>query len=379
MQEECCIRDVFYIAGYDPRGYRHYYSIFKRNLALQNDILSYDYHLSKSQISADKYPFWEISTPKTKITYTFLSWNDIVKKNWSNKIKDALLDCLFVFKIYIITGFFIKFGKESFYQLITGLYPFFYVLFCVIFTLFCALGSFFYLTKHFHIIFGFVACALILVSLTQLAFRLGKKLAIFWIARICVFSAKWEGYRETLLKDRTSAFSEKIFQQLKKNQNAEHYELLLIAHSVGTILSVCVLAEVIKKCEAAGLDYTKLKILTLGECIPLVSFHKNAISFKKDLEFVAQKKIIWYDFTSIIDGACFPQVDFLKTSGIKAKFTPKYLSAKFHTLYQPREYKGIKRDKYKAHFLYLFATQIKGRYDFFDFVIGSAMLENKIK
>lgn len=379
MKKECSKRDVFYIAGYDPRGYRHYYSIFKKNLALQNQILSYDYEISRSQIGVDGYPFWQIKTPKTEIKYTFLNWNEIVKENWSDSIKDTLLDCFVFFRFYVITGFFIKFGKESFYQLITGFYPFFYVLFSVILTLFFAFGSLFYFWEKFHFLLGVALGVLILFYLPQLMFRVGKKLAIFWIARICAFSSKWESYRQTLLKDKIDSFSEKILKQLQEHQNDEEYEAILIAHSVGTMLSVCVLAEVFRKCEKAKLDYSKLKILTLGECIPLVSFHKEARIFKEDLEFIAQRKIIWYDFTSIIDGACFPQVDFLKTSGINAKFTPKYLSARFHTLYKPREYKSIKRDKYKAHFLYLFATQIKGQYDFFDFVIGNLMLENKIQ
>ncbi|EOI4206190.1 DNA translocase FtsK [Campylobacter jejuni] len=37
--------------------------------------------------------------------------------------------------MYTITGLFIKFGKESIYQLITGYYPFFYVLFSLLFSL----------------------------------------------------------------------------------------------------------------------------------------------------------------------------------------------------------------------------------------------------
>lgn len=377
MQKECSKRDVFYIAGYDPRGHRHYYSIFKKNLILQNKILSYEYHLSKCQNDGE-YPFWEIKTPKTEVRYTFLEWNDIVKENWPHNIKDAILDCFSLFRRYVATGLFIRFGREHFYQFITGCYPFLYVLFGVILTLFFAFWGFFYLGEHFHFALGIIFAVLILFYFPQLLFKLGKKIAIFWIARICVFGAYWEYYRKALLQNRINAFSERIFEQLQKNQNNEEYEVILIAHSVGTILSICVLAEVLRKCEREKIDYSKLKILTLGQCIPLVSFHKNAIAFKKDLEFIAQKRIIWYDFTSVIDGACFPQVDFVKTSGVYAKFTPKYLSSRFHTLYHQKEYKRIKRDKYKAHFLYLFATQIKGKYDFFDFVIGDLMLENKI-
>ncbi|MBX1175773.1 DUF829 domain-containing protein [Campylobacter lari] len=376
MDKLCQKRDVFYIAGYDPRGYRHYYAMFKKNLAEQNTLLNYDYTLSKAQVNT--YAFWQIQTPHTSTSYTFLSWNDIVKKNWSEGIKDALSDCYSFFRIYTITGLFLKFGKESPHQLITGYYPFFYVLLSLIFTLFCAFGSLFYL-QNFHIILGILAFVLSLVFLPKMLYKLGKKLAVFWIARICSFCANWEKNSQGELELRMDDFARVIFEKLKENVNDKNYELILSAHSVGTVLCINVLAKVLRKCEKENISFENLKVLTLGECIPLVSYQKRSFEFRKDLEYLGSKNLIWYDFTSIIDGACFAQVDFIRTSGVKAQFSPKYLSAKFHTLYKNKDYKKIKKDKYKAHFLYLFATQIQGVYNFFEFVIGKNKLEVKIK
>ncbi|HEC1791125.1 TPA: DUF829 domain-containing protein [Campylobacter lari] len=376
MEKICQKRDVFYIAGYDPRGYRHYYAMFKKNLAEQNTLLNYDYTLSKAQVNA--YAFWQIQTPYTSATYTFLNWNDIVKKNWSEGIKDALSDCYSFFRIYTITGLFLKFGKESPHQLITGYYPFFYVLLSLIFTLFCAFGSLFYL-QNFHIVLGILVFILSLVFLPKMLYKLGKKLAVFWIARICSFCANWEKNSQGELELRMDDFARVIFEKLKENVNDKNYELILSAHSVGTVLCINVLAKVLRKCEKENVSFENLKVLTLGECIPLVSYQKRSFEFRKDLEYLGSKNLIWYDFTSIIDGACFAQVDFIRTSGVKAQFSPKYLSAKFHTLYKNKDYKKIKKDKYKAHFLYLFATQIQGVYNFFEFIIGKNKLEEKIK
>ncbi|HEC1787909.1 TPA: DUF829 domain-containing protein [Campylobacter lari] len=376
MKKICQKRDVFYIAGYDPRGYRYYYAMFKKNLAEQNTLLNYDYTLSKAQVNT--YAFWQIQTPHTSTSYTFLSWNDIVKKNWSEGIKDALSDCYSFFRIYTITGLFLKFGKESPHQLITGYYPFFYVLLSLIFTLVCAFESLFYL-QNFHIILGILVFILSLVFLPKMLYKLGKKLAVFWIARICSFCANWEKNSQGELELRMDDFARVIFEKLKENANDKNYELILSAHSVGTVLCINVLAKVLRQCEKENISFENLKVLTLGECIPLVSYQKKSFEFRKDLEYLGSKNLIWYDFTSIIDGACFAQVDFIRTSGVKAQFSPKYLSAKFHTLYKSKDYKKIKKDKYKAHFLYLFATQIQGVYNFFEFIIGKNKLEEKIK
>lgn len=72
-------------------------------------------------------------------------------------------------------------------------------------------------------------------------------------------------------------------------------------------------------------------------------------------------------------------MDFFRTSGVNAKFTPPFLSTKFHTLYEKHEYKKIKRDKNKAHFLYLYSISVKGDYDFFSFIIMPKFLEEKVK
>ncbi|MCR6575457.1 DUF829 domain-containing protein [Campylobacter insulaenigrae] len=378
MKKECKQREVFYIAGYDPRGYRHYYTMFKKNLILQNEVSNYDLQISKSEAKEKLYPCWHIKTKTTDIKYTFLAWNDIVKKNWSENIKDALYDFYSFFKIYTITGLFIKFGKESFNQLITGYYPFFYVLLSGIFTLFCAFGSLYYFEEKIHFIFGILAFVLCLLIFPKIFYKLGKKLAVFWIARICSFCANWEKNKQGELEQRIKYFSERVFDCLKRHADDENYELILCAHSVGTILCVNVLTQVLEKCEKENITFDNLKILTLGECIPLVSYQKKSHDFRKNLEYLGTKKLFWYDFTSIIDGACFSQVDFIRTSGVKANFGPKYLSAKFHTLYKKQDYAKIKRDKYKAHFLYLFATQIQGKYNFFDFIVGQNMLEERI-
>ena len=368
-------RDVFYIAGYDPRSYRHYYALFKKELGFYENSLKMD--LSKSNTSKE-FPFWELSMPNVKTSYTFLAWNDIVKKNWAENFKDYLKDTFEVFRIYIITGLFIKFGKASIYQLITGFYPFFYVLFSLIFSFVLAFLTFIFVKAYTFWFLALIFGILVLIGVNQISFKFGKKLAVFWIARICSFCANWHKIKQNELEERLENFAQIVFNTLKAHQNTKNYELILLSHSVGTILCIEVLAKLLLLCEKNNLDFSKLKIITLGECIPLVSYQKKALEFRKNLDFISKFDLKWYDYTSIIDGACFPQVDFFTTSGIKEGFRPKFYSPKFHTLYEKEHYKKIKKNKYKAHFLYLMSSEIKAEYDFFNFVIGEKFLEEKI-
>ncbi len=366
-------RDVFYIAGYDPRSYRHYYTLFKKESALCDLKTS----LSKAQTSKE-FPFWELSSPKVEVCYTFLAWNDIVRDSWTQNTFNAFKDAFNVFRIYIITGLFIKFGKESIFQLITGFYPFFYVLFSLLFSCFLAFFVFVFAKAYVFWFFALVGGLCCGVFLHKTLFKLGKKLAVFWIARICVFCASWHKIKQNALEERLQRFSDLVFDTLKTHQNAKEYEIILLSHSVGTVLCIEVLARILLLCKQKKQDFSRHKIITLGECIPLVSYQKKSLDFRKKLEFLSRFDLKWYDYTSIIDGACFPQVDFFTTSGIKGGFRPKFYSSKFHTLYEEEHYKKIKKNKYKAHFLYLMNSEIKGEYDFFNFVIGEKFLEEKI-
>ncbi|MCX2683656.1 DUF829 domain-containing protein [Campylobacter sp. MIT 21-1685] len=362
-------RAVFYLAGYDPKSYRFYYDLFKKNLHSYSKRFYFEAKLSKVYKKQD-FISWDIESANAQTTYTFLAWNDIVKKTWSYSFIDALKDCYSFFRIYIITGLSFKFAKESPYQLITGYYPFFYILFSLLISLgFACIFVFIlqsYFPLYFCIFFGFFMAFVAL----KFFFRFGKKLAVFWIARICSFCGNWRKNKKGEIEQRINVFAKTILNALDTND-----ELILIAHSVGTILCIELLERILQENSHI---VKKLKILTLGECIPLTSYQKKEQEFRMKLEFISQFNLKWYDYTSIIDGACFPQVDFFRTSGVEPKFTPVFYSAKFHTLYEKERYKKIKNDKNKAHFLYLFSPEIQGEYDFFRFVLEEKFLEEKI-
>ncbi|TQR34417.1 DUF829 domain-containing protein [Campylobacter sp. MIT 99-7217] len=371
-------RDVFYIAGYDPRGYRYYYSLFKKNIALQNKYHSQNYTLEKAKQAT--YPSWQIHAPNVTTSYTFLAWNDIVRQNWPKNIFAVLQDCFDFFRIYVITGLFFRFARSCKAPLIAGFYPFFYVLFSYLFVFLIIYYSFTFIAVKTHFIVALIISFALIFLASKLILKIGNKTAAFWLSRICAFCARWSKGNIENINTRTDEFAEFIFKKLKQNSKEEKYELILVAHSVGTILASSVAAKLIALCKKTQCSYKALKILTLGECIPLMSFHKSSNEFIQGLKELSQEQdLIWFDFTSKIDGACFYLVDFIKDTHIQdSKLKLKLLSTQFHKLYTPQEYQKIRRDWYRAHFLYLCASELKGRYDFFDFIAGENFLENKI-
>ena len=118
-------KDVFYLAGYDPRSYRYYYALLKRNLYKQNHLNGLNLSVSPCN-QEDGIPYCMILGEQSRVNYHFLQWDKIVKKYWAKNLFDFVFDFAYFLKQYIFSGIFKIFAKESKTQLIAGLYPILY-------------------------------------------------------------------------------------------------------------------------------------------------------------------------------------------------------------------------------------------------------------
>ena len=375
-------REIFYLSGYDPRGYRYYYSLYKKNVKKHNKIDDINIKLSKTKKVKSHIYSCELNTKnKTKIDYNFLVWNDIVKDNWSESFFANVLDSIYFIKMYLLSGIFVRFTKESPAQLIAGLYPLFYLIisFLILFAL--SFNSYSLVTKLSSNIFGILVFILLFFTGSKIIEKIGNKFAVFWLSRIYAFCARWSENKIEKIDERIEYFSEHIINKLQETNN-KNKEYILSAHSVGTLLAIGIATRVIKKCKEKNIDYSNFKLLTLGHCIPLVSFQRKAFSNKKDLEYLGTiKDFTWLDYTATIDGACFAFVDPISASGIKKEKNcgAKIQSTRFFKLYKKENYQRVKKQKYTAHFLYLMATDLLGNYNYFDITAGTKPLEYRIE
>ena len=374
-------REVFYIAGYDPRGYRYYYSLYKKNAKKQNKINNLNIKLSKTKIINDYISSCEITTDKkTNTTYNFFSWNDIVKQTWAEGFLRNFIDTLYFIKMYMFTGIYTKVAKESPRQIIAGSYPLVYLFITIFITAYLSFYSYEILSEYMNILISVILASALFLLGIKLIEKVGDKVAVFWLSRIYAFCARFSEKKVENIDERIELFSNHIFNQIKTNK-LKGKEFILSTHSVGTILAISITSKVIRKCIEENIDYSNFKLLTLGNCLPLVCYQKKFLEFREDLELLGKtKNFTWLDYTATIDGACFPMVDPIVSSGIKREKDcgPILLSTRFFKLFTKENYKKIKKEKYKAHFLYLMSTELAGNYDYFDITAGNKALEDRI-
>lgn len=365
-------REVFYIAGFDPRSPKYYYSIFKSNIVKTSRIEQNCLNLNKLENA--EIPNFIIDYKGCKTKYNFLAWNDIVIEHFCKKFFDVFAALIAFFIGYTISGVTYMVAKYSRTQLIAGYYPLLFILFSyfMIILVCYILGSIMGIT----LLWGLVAILIFYLG-TKAIFYIGQKAGIFWLLSIYKFCYRYAQQRVNGIDKRNEFFANAIINSIKNNQN-NNTEIMVVAHSVGTILAISSVAKVIKKCKLEGLNISNLKLVLIGGCVPLTSFQKCGDKFKKELEIVANSDITWLDFSSKIDGACFFMLDYVKRSNIKAKHSPNLISVRFFKIYDKKTYKNIRYKWYKVHFLYLKATQISGGYDYFYMIADPSRLEDKV-
>ena len=206
-------------------------------------------------------------------------------------------------------------------------------------------------------------------------------MAIFWLFNIYTITAKYSRGNLISLDKRINFFVDKIYTVLLSAKKEKIDEILIVGHSIGSILAVPIVAKLVKKCQKNNLNYTKLKLLTLGGNIPLVSIYKKASFYRSYLQEIhTSEKLVWIDYTSTIDGTCFPLIDPITSAGLtrgKGKY-PIILSTRFYKLFTKENYKKLRYKWFDVHFWYLMSHDIAGEYDYFKITAGCKPLEETI-
>jgi hypothetical protein len=370
-------RRVYYIGGFDPRGTAHYHRLYKEQAAKQGAQLGVHIEVGQRHKIATHLHSWMIKSSWHQHTvstdYRFLSWDDIVRRHWQGNIAKLLLTAV---KNY--TGFFAcgamgqirKLHRGPFYS---GLYPIIFLLLLAALAVFVGVGLAAILT---HIGSATTLAATLGLSTAGLLLWLGLKLAerlgVLWLLRTYLFVYAWGTSMPDILKQRIEAFSDLITQD---QQDADCDEIILIGHSVGSILAVSVLARVLEK--SSNKPISNMNFVTLGQCIPLLSLIPGAEAFRRDLKIVLEHPAVpWLDMVARADPLCFSQASPTQASSAD---TPAIKWPKTHivrpfNMFSAAEYKRIKRNKLRLHFQYLMASDLQTDYDYFSMTAGPQRL-----
>lgn len=373
-------RIVFYLSGYDPRGAKYYYDLYKKEANKEQNI-----KVSAKSRVYESMSTWTIQNTNhhsmTESEYHFLEWDDIIRKEWKKTGFALIRDWFFYVKVYLLGGLFLKYLKKSPKQMEGIFFPFNYIFFSLLIVCLSTTSVYLYALETFSFLLAFfMSLFFFFFSLYALLYW-GTKLGLFWLLRIFVFSAKYILEGIPSLDERTEYFSRHLANTLLTAKAKGIDEILFVSHSLGTSLSIPILSQSLQILGEEQ-DIPTFSILSLGQCVPLFTVIPHSHSYQqKMLTLSQQHNFTWVDYTAKIDLACFPQLNFFEDVGIECKIKENFyfLSPRFHTLYTPQNYAKIRKDLSLSHFLYMMSPEHSQGYNFFTLTSGKNTLKQQVK
>ncbi|MDQ7085954.1 MAG: hypothetical protein Q9M36_14045 [Sulfurovum sp.] len=206
----------------------------------------------------------------------------------------------------------------------------------------------------------------------KMSLSLSHNIAVFWIFKVLGFYANYINKEDEALNARFTYFAQHLIAHIKEAEKNDIDEILLIAHSAGNIVFINLVSDILNAFALNDKVLSRISIMTLGQCIPMVSLQEGAEGYRQKLEDISAYHLRWLDYTSAIDPLVFYLYDFFERGEEKAKI--HFLSPRFHTLYESKRYAQIKRGMYLAHFLYLMSNDKIGKYNYFRMTAGEKCL-----
>ena len=379
-------RAVFYLSGYDPRGARHYHELYREESAKQGELAGYVSEIGPRRRAAKNVVAWDVSFQKdgdeeVETEYHFLDYSGVIRKSWRSfelgLYREMLVSYLGIGRIYWDkwkAGILRPFWKHSWPITLAATLPLLVVLMILISSL--LLGWCVYEVVPANEIIRGCAAALTFVLAVLYGRVLDKKLNHYWLLR----SLSFIGFEKYVGVDGASALWEDFADVVYEATQKEDFdEVLVVGHSVGSVIGVEVLIRLLWK--YPDLTPGKVSFLSIGGIVQFPAADPKSKSFqKKVVELCSQSKIDWIDLGARTDGACYSCVHpfwvMPEQAGKKDTELPRLFPVKFFESFSTEGYKELKKDRRNFHFQYLQASELGCGFDYFLYVSGGQRLES---
>ena len=375
-------RLVFYFSGFDPRGPAHYHTLYGEQAKLHAPLNGLDLSVSKRRRSGKLANAWTISANNGETTtdYEFLRWDDIIRNRWPKNEVDLLKSAVPTYWVFLRANLVGKLLKIAWPSALTVSYPIIAFLGLLLpGLLLAAAAAVLPWIVGWPWWAGILPPAGILTGTIALGRVLDERFRSFWLLRVYGTMQPWVYGKIPELDERIREFARDMVEKIRAS---DADEVILVGHSVGTILTIPLVAKLLELEPELGMRGPAFGLVSLGNCIPLVSLLPGSVKFREDLQTVATAPgVRWLDFSARRDGASVTQVDPLKISGISRPagipVRPRQFPVRIVKMFPPDVYAVIKKDIFRIHFQYIMAGELLTDYDFFAITAGPLSLAER--
>ncbi len=375
-------RRVFYFCGFDPRGPGHYHTLYCTESALQSKVNGLNLTVGKRRRVHKLASAWQVNHEggETETQYEFLRWDDIIRSHWPKNEIQLLKSAVPVYWVFLranLIGRLIRIAWPSALTVSNPMVAFLGML-LMGFILSAAAAVLPAMLGHLWWA-GLLPAALLAVGTIAFSRWVDRRNHNYWLLRTYGLIQPWAYGQIPELEERIREFATYISEKIRVD---DADEVLVVGHSVGTILTIPLVAELLRLIPELGTKGPAFGLVSLGNCIPLVSLLPKSGKLRDDLRTVATAPgVHWLDFSARRDGASLTQVDPLAVSGVARPagiaVRPLQFPVRIFRMFPPDVYAVIKKDTFRIHFQYLMAAELSTEYDFFALTAGPIPLAGR--
>ena len=374
-------RRVHYFSGFDPRGAAFYHRLYREEARKQSVHNNAQIVVGPRQRRNDLASAWEVTSElngeQTCTDYQFMHWDDLARANWQRSPWLLWAGGLGPWMKLFVCGYWMRVRSVSKPASLSGAFPAALFLVFVLLAVLVGIGIGFLASLSglgiwFSLALGGVANVLVLRG----GFAASEKLGGHWILRTILFVRSWAMGHQRPLDRRFDAFARHVIEEQRR---IPVDEVLLIGHSIGSIVAVDVAARLSAK---SASEHDRVKLLTLGHCIPMLSFLPEAKEFRESLKVLAARESIpWTDVTIPPDPLCFYGLDPVEVFGeiSLGQRGPRMAVARVFRMFKQETYSKMRWNKLRLHFQYLMASELPADYDYFLTTAGPLPLDESLE
>lgn len=380
-------RLVFYCHGYDPEADSRYRRLFVTGFAQLSRRFGVERKIGPAvadpEIPAVRWtvtagtPDWE-----TETTYEVLRWDDLVKRDFDRSwiariplllaamaeaLRGAVVQRLFRvnwrFALFVIYPWAALFGVLGAACLIG-------------YGAASLIGLAWPLSEPARVL---IAVALAVAVLNVCGARI-RKAYVYHLLDGWIFSWQQASGRHADIDARVDRFARHVVETVRRTSADE---VLIVGHSTGTTIAVELAAGALALDPDLGRTGPPVALLTIGSCLPIVSFVRTADRLRRDIaRLVTTPSLLWVEYQApqdVLNAFGFEPVRDLELElGGAYAANPKIRSARFKETLLPTTYRKIRWNFFRMHFHFLMPNEVPGEYDYLMIACGPVALGDRI-
>lgn len=369
-------RAVFLVGGYERNDSAGFFRRIGREMARFNQCWGTSARMEDPQpqtdgIAATAQILYHGQDGDCVSDLTFLSFDDIVKRDGARPFVVRLWVYLISFLDYVFSGTMFRFFATNWRFALYFLYP------AVALAAFAGAGYAVYRILSTANFYGSPLVAGVLGALVAygLGRFIGRRYFVFHLMDLWSFSREHLRCRRPDMDQRLDGWSRLIVDRIRLDG---YDEVLLVGHSTGGALILDLAHLVAERLTDQGqvVDFT---LLTVGSTSLKVCLHPAAERARRRLESLARHGgLRWSEFQSLTDIINFYKCDPYRLAGLthqRDDAFPRMFQVRFREMLVPESYKRIKRNFFRVHYQFISANSRRYFYDFFMICCGTRRLE----